>query len=181
MMNRTYWTQSESSSSQWCVALYTNHSSKWWQRNQVTLMTGWSPLLSALQHAQVFNTYRRVLVKNLRVFGNDEKLTPFPVGAVGGREKCHRSGGEMYIYIYEPPLLQVEWVIAVVNAREWMEEPLLKASIDPFPAPEESKGLNVAQVFPGQTQRGWCVNFPQQGHALPIENSIVAEIAWLLA
>ncbi len=37
--------------------------------------------------------------------------------------------------------------MAVVNAREWMEEPLLKASIDPLPAPEESKGLNVAQGF----------------------------------
>ena len=40
--------------------------------------------------------------------------------------------------------------MAVVNAREWMEEPLLKASIDPFPAPEESKDLNVAQGFLGR-------------------------------
>lgn len=40
--------------------------------------------------------------------------------------------------------------MAVVNAREWMEEPLLKASIDPFPTPEESKGLNVAQGFLGR-------------------------------
>lgn len=28
-----------------------------------------------------------------------------------------------------------------------MEEPLLKGSIDPLPAPEESKGLNVVQGF----------------------------------
>lgn len=40
--------------------------------------------------------------------------------------------------------------MAVVNAGEWMEEPLLKASIDPLPAPEESKGLNVAQGFLGR-------------------------------
>lgn len=30
-----------------------------------------------------------------------------------------------------------------------MEEPGLKASIDPFPAPEESKGLNMVRGFLG--------------------------------
>lgn len=37
--------------------------------------------------------------------------------------------------------------MAVVNAREWMEEPLLKACIDPPAALEESEGLNVTQGF----------------------------------
>lgn len=43
--------------------------------------------------------------------------------------------------------------MAVVNMREWMEEPLLKAAIDPLTTPEESKGLNVAQGFQG-THKG---------------------------
>lgn len=37
--------------------------------------------------------------------------------------------------------------MAVVNAREWMGEPLLKASIDPLPDLKESKGLDVAEDF----------------------------------
>lgn len=37
--------------------------------------------------------------------------------------------------------------MAVVNAREWMVEPLLKACIDPSAALEESEGLNVTQDF----------------------------------
>lgn len=39
--------------------------------------------------------------------------------------------------------------MAVVNAREWMEEPLLKACIDPSAALEESEGLNVTRGFLG--------------------------------
>lgn len=58
--------------------------------------------------------------------------------------------------------------MAVVNAREWMEEPLLKASIDPLPAPEESKGLNVAQGFLGR-HKGAGVQVPvNKGIVLPI-------------
>lgn len=49
--------------------------------------------------------------------------------------------------------------MAVVNAREWMEEPLLKAYIDPFAALEESKGLNVAQGFLS-THKGVDVQVP---------------------
>lgn len=37
--------------------------------------------------------------------------------------------------------------MAVVNTREWMAEPLLKASIDPSAALEESEGLNVTPGF----------------------------------
>lgn len=58
--------------------------------------------------------------------------------------------------------------MAVVNAREWMEEPLLKASIDLLPAPEESKGLTVAQGFLGR-HKGADVQVPvNKGIMLPI-------------
>lgn len=50
--------------------------------------------------------------------------------------------------------------MAVVNAGEWMEELLLKASIDPLPAPEA--GPKCATGFLEQTLRG--VFSPQQGH-----------------
>lgn len=59
--------------------------------------------------------------------------------------------------------------MAVVNAREWMEEPLLKAYIDPIPAPEESKGLNVAQGFLGR-HKGADVQVPlNKGIVLSVE------------
>lgn len=57
--------------------------------------------------------------------------------------------------------------MAVVNAREWMEEPLLKASIDPLPALEESKGPCVAQGFLGR-HKGVDVEVPlNKGIVLP--------------
>lgn len=67
-------------------------------------------------------------------------------------------------YIYEPPLLPAQWVMAVVNAREWMEEPLLKASNR---SPSCSRGIkrpNGGAGFPRQTQRGWCASSREQGH-----------------
>lgn len=54
--------------------------------------------------------------------------------------------------------------MAVVNAREWMEEPLLKASIDPLPAPEESKDLNAAQGFLGGRKGADVQVSTVQGH-----------------
>lgn len=53
-----------------------------------------------------------------------------------------------------------------------MEEPLLKASIDLLPAPEESKGLTVAQGFLGR-HKGADVQVPvNKGIMLPIANNL---------
>lgn len=67
--------------------------------------------------------------------------------------------------------------MAVVNAGEWMEEPLLKASIDPLPAPEESKGLDMAQGFPGR-HRGADVQVPlNKGIVLPLNVTLTDSTA----
>ena len=63
--------------------------------------------------------------------------------------------------------------MAVVNAGEWMEEPLQKACIDPHPAPEESKGLNVAQSFLGRHKgAGVQVTLNKECHYLEYNNPI---------
>ena len=49
-----------------------------------------------------------------------------------------------------------------------MEEPLLKASIDPLPAPEESKGLTVAQGFLGRHKGADVRVLVNKGIMLPI-------------
>lgn len=160
-------------------ALYTTLSSKWWHGNQVTLMAGCSPLSLCLslclllslpqpsspsfandhKFSMLIEDFLQKASDSLGVIWNFLKVINWHLFLSLGRQKGHTF---LYIciYIYEPPLLPAQWVMAVVNAREWMEEPLLKASIDPFPGPKESKGLNVAQGFWGR-HKGADMQVPQ--------------------
>lgn len=58
--------------------------------------------------------------------------------------------------------------MAVVNAGEWMEELLLRASIDPLPAPEEGPERSVG--FLGHTQRG-CAGSLNEASACFLRNT----------